>query len=118
MYRCLILPFSCAIPQKGSKLRSIGMFEEQHKEGFVELEGAWELAEDLPHTVQEEKKNWRLLTRLAVGVCGLGAALLEWVTRLVKDSNRLVMSQSAKTKQNEKKTKIKHRIVTFNRNWT
>lgn len=101
MHRCLILPFSCAIPQKSSKLRSIGMFEEQHQEGFVELEGAWELAEDLPHAVQEEKKNWRLLTGLAVGVCGLGAALLEWVARLVKDSNRL-----------------SHRIVTFNRNWT
>lgn len=58
------------------------MFEEQHEEGFVELKGAWELAEDLPHTVQEEKKNRRLLARLAVGVGGLGAALLERVTRL------------------------------------
>lgn len=58
------------------------MFEEQHEEGLVELKGAWELAEDLPHTVQEEKKNRRLLARLAVGIGRLGAALLEWVTRL------------------------------------
>lgn len=60
------------------------MFEEQYEKGFVELKGAWELAENLPHTVQEEKKNRCLLARLAVGVCGLGAALPEWVTRLAQ----------------------------------
>lgn len=62
------LPLGRAIPQKGPELRSVGVFEEQHQKALVELEGAWELAEDLPHTVQEEEENRRLLAKLAVGV--------------------------------------------------
>lgn len=44
------------------------MLEEQQQEALVELKGARELAKDLPHTVQEEKENRCLLTRLAVAV--------------------------------------------------
>lgn len=58
------------------------MLEEQQQEALIELKGARELAKDLPHTVQEEKENRCLLARLAVAVGRLGAALLEWMTRL------------------------------------
>lgn len=58
------------------------MFKEQHQEALAEFKGAWKLAKDLPHAVQEEQEDRCLLTKLAVGVGRLGAALLELVTRL------------------------------------
>lgn len=64
------------------------MFEEQHQEALVELKGAGKLAKDLPHTIQEEKKDGGLLARLAVGECRLGTTLLERVAGLCKQSTR------------------------------
>lgn len=61
-------PLSCAVAQKCTKLRSIGVFKDQHQEALAEFKGAWKLAKDLPHTVQEEQEGRSLLTRLAVGV--------------------------------------------------
>lgn len=75
-------PLGFSVAQEGPKLRRVGMFEEQHQEALTELEGAGELAEDLPHAVQEQQKDRSLLARLAVGVRRLGTALLEWVTCL------------------------------------
>lgn len=62
------LPLSCTAAQEGAKLRSIGVFEEQHQEALAEFKGARKLAKDLPHTVQEEQEDGSLLARLAVGV--------------------------------------------------
>lgn len=62
------LPLSCATSQKGPELRSISMFKEQHQKALVEFKGAWELAKDLPHAVQEEQEDRRLLAKLAVRV--------------------------------------------------
>lgn len=44
------------------------MFEEQHQEALAEFKGAWELAKDLPHAVQEEQEDGSLLARFAVGI--------------------------------------------------
>lgn len=76
------LPISCAVAQESTKLWGISVFKEQHQEALTEFKGAWKLAKNLPHTVQEEQEDRRLLARFAVGVGWLGAALLEWVTRL------------------------------------
>lgn len=64
------------------------MFENQYQETLVEFKGAGKLAKDLPHTVQEEKKDRGLMARLAVGEGRLGTALLERVTSLCKQSKR------------------------------
>lgn len=45
------------------------MFKEQHQKALAEFKGAWKLAEDLPHAVQEEQEDRCLLAKLAVGVC-------------------------------------------------
>lgn len=63
------IPIGCTVAQEGAKLRSIGVLKEQHQEGLTELKGAWKLAQDLPHTVQEEQEDGSLLARLAVGIC-------------------------------------------------
>lgn len=44
------------------------MFKEHNEEVIVEFKGAWELAQDLPDTVQEEEENRRLPFLLAVRV--------------------------------------------------
>lgn len=62
------LPLSCAVAQVSTKLRGIGVLKEKHQEALTEFKGAWKLANNLPHTVQEEQEDRRLLTRLAVGV--------------------------------------------------
>lgn len=42
------------------------MLEEHDQEVLVELEGAGELPQDLPHTVQEEQEHGRFTSRLPV----------------------------------------------------
>lgn len=66
------------------------MFKEQHQEALIELKRTGKLPKDLPHAVQEEQKDRSLLPRLAVGIGGLGAAMLERVTclnRWLKDED-------------------------------
>lgn len=61
-------PLGLTVAQEGPELGGVGVFEEQHQEALAELEGAGELAEDLPHAVQEEQEDWSLLARFDVGV--------------------------------------------------
>lgn len=82
------LPLGRTVAQESTELRGIGVFKEQHQEALTEFKGAGKLAEDLPHTVQEEQEDRSLLARLAIGVGRLGAALLERVTRLGRWSKR------------------------------
>ncbi len=96
-------PLSCAVAQEGSKLRSISVLEEQHQEALAEFKGARKLAKDLPHTVQEEQEDGSFLARFAVGVGGLGAAMLERVTRL----GHMVKEVRGVTRRNAKNTSIK-----------
>ncbi len=42
------------------------MLEEHDQEVLVELEGAGELPQDLPYTVQEEQEHWRFTPGLPV----------------------------------------------------
>ena len=58
------------------------MLKELHQEVLAEFKGARELPQNLPHAVQEEQEDGGLLARLAVGVGGLGTALLERVACL------------------------------------
>lgn len=75
-------PLGRAVSQEGAELRSVRVFKDQHQEAVAELKGTRELADDLPHTVQEQEEDGGLLARLAVGEGRLGAALVERVTRL------------------------------------
>lgn len=85
------------------------MFEEQHQEALAELEGAGELAKDLPHTVQEEQKDRSLLARLAVGVRRLGTALLEWVTCLgVSEDQRRERGGNKSRKDHSQPIRLNH----------
>lgn len=83
-------PLRLTVAQEGSKLGGVGVFKEQHQKALVEFKGAGKLAEDLPHAVQEEQEDWSLLARFDVGVGRLGAALLEWVSRLwlIREQNK------------------------------
>ncbi|TRY62502.1 hypothetical protein DNTS_033299 [Danionella cerebrum] len=78
-------PLCHAAPEESAKLRGIRMLEEHHEEALVELEGAGELPQDLPHRVQEEEEDGRFTAELPVGVCRLSTALLEgsWMQKTV-----------------------------------
>lgn len=64
------------------------MLKEKHQEALTEFKGAWKLANNLPHTIQEEQEHRSLLARLAIWIGWQGTSLLEWVTCLGMGSER------------------------------
>lgn len=71
-----------AVAQEGAVVGGVGLAGQPQQQRLGEAQRQRELTPQLPHAVQQQQEDRRLLLEAGVGVGGAGAALLEGVPRL------------------------------------
>lgn len=78
-----------AVAQEGAVVGGVGLAGQPQQQRLGEAQRQRELTPQLPHAVQQQQEDGRLLLEAGVGVGGASAALLERVPRLQQKESTL-----------------------------
>lgn len=80
-------PLLMAVTQEGAVVGGVGLSGQPQEQRLREAQRQGELTPQLPHAVQQQQEDRRLLLKTGVGVGRVGAALLEWMSCLQQKEN-------------------------------